>query len=416
MTNMLRRVLPTRSKTPSENTQDSPLSPAVDDAACSVLDLGAARITALVVQISSGEASVLAMGLADHPPIDPAMGRADFGALVAAAEAALVAAEDEAGAVPRRVVLGVEGSSCIVGTGKSEHVRPQPSAPVETREVERVLADARATASVAARRLQLAEHGKEQPLGIVNEAILSIRLDDRHVTSAVGATGSRFLIEVAEAFAPPPVLRHLKDVADALDLEHVGSLALPFALGAALSRNTGEPAIVVDAGNRGTQVILVGEHGTEAGGWLPIGAQALEARLQERLGIDALAARQAVEAHTHGAGLRGPAGATGARVVSQLARHHADVWLDALEVGCGEIARGRNLPPRIFLCGTSALMPEMRQALASGGWHATLPFPRPPTVRVLAPSDIPGVRLPEGFSGGSETVPILCLASAFALM
>jgi hypothetical protein len=93
----------------------------------------------------------------------------------------------------------------------------------------------------------------------------------------------------------------------------------------------------------------------------------------------------------HSAGAARSAGPTAGRTVAELARHHADVWLDALETVLDDLARGKSLPSRLLLCGGGSTLPELREALASSAWRAALPFDDAPDVRIVLPGDVSGI-------------------------
>jgi cell division protein FtsA len=395
-------------------TSPSLPSPIDGDPIVSVLDLGTGTIKALVIDTAAAPVEVLACGAAGHPAAGAPVEGAALGQLVAAAEAALVSAEDAAGVVPRRVVVGVGSAQSLAAVGRAEAVRRTP-APVTLPELNDLKEKARQAALAAARRFQLGEWSAERPLDPVHEVLLATGLDDRSVGDPVGRHGGHLAVELAVVYTPSATARHLKDLTDALDLECAGIVAIPFALAVALGRKQGAPAIIVDVGAHVTSATIAGEHGLEGTATIPVGGASLEARLQERLGVSVEDARLSVEAHAAGAGHRGPAGLAARRVIAQVAQHHADVWLDALEVMCAELARDRSLPPRLLLCGGGASLPELRRVLASRAWQAQLPFERPPSVRVLGVADVPDLRLREEIPAGPALVPCLCLASTFAV-
>ncbi|HET7771879.1 MAG TPA: hypothetical protein VFN74_24105, partial [Chloroflexota bacterium] len=100
--------------------------------------------------------------------------------------------------------------------------------------------------------------------------------------------------------------------------------------------------------------------------------------------------------------------------IEELARHHADVWLDGLETALEELGRGQALPSAVGLCGGGSLLPELRAALAGHAWHAALPFEAEPRIEVVRASDIESVEVPVGVAAGTEAVSAVCVAAAAA--
>ena len=314
-----------------QRIQRAPAAASPDDPLFSVLDCGTSVIKALVAR--AGDEGVELLGAASEPA---SAGELDERATVEAAERALVAAEDAAGVLPRRVVIGLSGKDVSAG-----------------------------------------------------EAV-AIPKGERDMRSA---------------------RRRANGLAEALDLEVV-VIPLTDAIGRALAGGRDVPAIVVDAGARGTTVVLAGVAGTEATAWIPLGGDALEQRLRELLGVDAAGARDAVMAYSAGAARHSGAGASAGWTITQLAQHHADVWRDAFEMACAGLRTSGVLPYHMLFCGGSAALPDLSRSLSGGTWHATLPFEKSPVVRVLDASDVPYAREFEGSRLGPEFVPAVCLAVA----
>jgi len=315
------------------HNQQSPAAAPPDEPLFSVLDCGTSAIKALVVR--AGEDFVELLGAASEPS---SAGVLDVPATVEAAERALVAAEDAAGILPRRVVIGLSGRDGVAGEAEA------------------------------------------------------------------GPNGERDLRGAR---------RRANSLAEALDLEVV-VISLIDAIGRALAGGHDVPAIAVDAGARGTTVLLSGATGMEITAWIPLGGGALEQRLRDQLGVNAAGARDAVMAHAAGAARHSGAGAAAGRTIMQLAQHHADVWRDAFEVACAGLHGLGVLPHRILLFGGGAALPDLSQAISGGAWHATLPFEKPPAVRVLDASDVPHVRQLMVPGLGPAFVPAACLAVAHA--
>ena len=283
---------------------------------------------------------------------EPVPARTDEAALLRAAERALVRAEDGAGVVPRRVVAGAGTHACVFAASEKD-----------------------------ARLRLTAERGTAPAL---------TRLPDG-------------------VFVLSSELERLRRLVAALDLELARVIALPAALARCL-----DDGLIVDVGGAQSGVVLARQGKVDAALALAIGGSALEERLRDRLGLADGDARRAVLAHAAGAGHRSSAGPAAGRIIGELARHHADVWIDALETGLAELSPGRSLPSRVLLCGAGAGLPELRAALSGRAWASALPFAAEPEVRLLAASDVQGIALPATVGLGAEAVAPLCLASVAA--
>jgi cell division protein FtsA len=387
------------------------------DPLLSVLDLGTGAVKAAVVGVVDDGVEVLGYARQVYALAQPAGHEAAARVLVPAAERALEAAEDDAGVVPRRVVLGVPTAACAVGLAEVEVRRERPSLAIDHPEWQATLDKAQLAAQAAARRNYSADRGAAAALDTTHHVPAGAALDGRPVHRPVGARGERLQVAAAVVGALPAEEAHRRAVAETLDLEVAAVLAEPFALGAALAGAGDTPSLVVDVGADVTGVIAVWEHGVAGAAAFPVGAATLAGRICDALGVGPEVGREAVAAHAVGAGHRSSAGPAAGRVIAQLAQHHADVWLDALEATLADLARataGRPLPARLLLCGGGASLPDLRRALAGTAWRLALQFERQPAIRLLLPGDLRCVRLAESIDAGPDATVPLSLAAAYA--
>ncbi|MBI3973488.1 MAG: hypothetical protein HY332_19620 [Chloroflexi bacterium] len=331
-------------------------------------------------------------------------------ALVAACERSLVTCEDAAGVIPRRVTIGVDGAQTLVSRGSAESERRRPARPVTADEADALVDRAVDAARAAAHREHASEHAATPPLAPLRTTIVAFSLDGRSLADPAGRPGEHLRADVTAVFAPEAELQRLAALADALDLELDALVDVPSAIGTVFGQARGEPALVLDVGGRVTTAMLAGSHGVEAVSSFPLGGYALEERLAAELSVDLDEAQRAIAAHAAGAPARFHSGVAAIRVVRRLAEHHADVWLDALELACAKLGRDRTLPSRLLLCGGAAGLPELRRALAERRWTAALPFQKPPTAHLLGLGDIPGIRADTLRLPSLQAIPAACVA------
>jgi len=213
-------------------------------------------------------------------------------------------------------------------------------------------------------------------------------------------------------FGVTAAIERLRSLIAALDLDLAGLVGEPEALAQLVTDDVG--AVVIDVGGAATGVSVCRAGGVVASVSLPIGGEALEERLRDGLRLGVPEAREAAAAHSAGAGHRSSAGRSGTRTIAELAHHHADVWLDALETGLAELARGHSLPSRLLLCGGGARLPELRDGLEGEAWCSALPFDEAPVARVLGAQDVAALAVPRELALGPDAVTALCLALAAA--
>jgi hypothetical protein len=379
-----------------------------------LLDPGQGAVKALVLDLTARPVAVIGGASAPVPPLPLAPGTApgaDAAALpaayVAAAERALVAAEDLAGVVPRRAVLVAAGGTPAVARGAASVRRRRPGSPVDREDLLRAVAQARAAALAAAGRFGALELLRPQRLEAVQVTLRRASLDGAPLppfAGGPGAAGEVLDVEVDAGLAPVAGAQRLLQLAEALDLDLAGTVSLPLAL-AALAGVVPGGAIVIDAGAGSTTVVVAFPEGAQrtprppAAVTLPVGAADLEAHVGRALDVPLKVAQEVLQAHAAGAlrpGRPSAAGPGAWRVVRRLAELHAGVWADTLELALAGLSRdasGREgrLPPTVLLCGGALALPELRRVVEGGAWGVTLPFARRPAPAVLRGADVPGV-------------------------
>ena len=285
----------------------------------------------------------------------------DFQAYAGAAERALAEAEDQAGVVPRQALLVARGATPATARGLATVRRTRPGQPLRRQEIERAVERAREVALGTAARESAADLALPEALHAAEVAVRRVALDgeplrawpSRGAAGVAGATpspvfawsdldetpgmwpaGETLDVEVQAGLTGAGEARHLRRLAQALDLDLAGLVSLPLALASIAAGRPGG-AIVVDAGAGATTVAVALPGREPRAAVIPLGGADLEAEVACALRAELPTAREVLRAHAAGA-LRvgGPsaAGPGAARAVRRLAAHHAAIWADALEL------------------------------------------------------------------------------------
>ncbi len=391
-----------------------------DSSFLSVIDCGAGLIKAVVVEpeqrgddhSAPGHVRVLGVGVAPTP-VTTAM-EVDPGELLTSVERALREAEDLAGTIPRRAMLAVPGAQTVVALGEGTVIRPSPSAPITRDELAEAMGLARSAALARAREYMREDRGDVTDLRVVSAALFSIIVDAESVTQAVGLTGAKVTVSLAVAATELAVFQNLRTLAERLDLELVGVVAVPAALGSAV-RTIVPPsgAVVIDIGAGATTIARIGQAGTELSLSVPIGTNALEDHLVAETGLTASQSRDSLSHYVSG-DLSKISRSANRDHVQRVGAFFASVWRDAVEVRLTDLTREHPLPPLVWLCGGGARLPDLRGVLTGPAWRNTY-FDQTPVVSILGPTDLVGLHGdPEhlGRLNGSVLVPSLALGIA----
>lgn len=369
--------------------------------------MGSHAVKALVVEVSGDEATVLGRG---RSVASRGTEEAGWRELASAAEEALVRAEDESErtrgekVVPDFALLGlggwhVRGRSLAVKVG-----RRQAAEPVGEEEIQAALQRAQ---RLIRRELERDGEPPERLISLFS-SVCSWEVDGRPVTSPLGFRGSTLGVRVFNALAPQPAVQDLRRVAAALELTVLGIVPSPCALALALE---GEDALLIDAGGRWTDVVLVRAGRPWALGSLGLGGGHLTRALAESFQVSLARGEESKLAYAAGQLDQASAG----RVREVLGPEGA-VWLEGVAGLAAHLCRQEPGPHRIYVCGAASLLPDALEALQAYPWLEEVPLERYPEVRPLSPAALGGVRELTGRPGGPEHTPSLALARFAARM
>ena len=391
-----------------------------DSSVLSVIDCGAGLIKAVVVEpeqrsghlTTAGQVRVLGVGVAPMPGTTATEG--DPGELLTSVERALREAEDLAGTIPRRAMLAVPSAQTVVALGEGTIIRPAPSAPITRDELAEAMSSARSAALAKALDYTREDRGGVTDLRVVSAALFSITVDAQSVTQAVGLTGAKVTVSLAVATTELAVFHNLRTLAERLDLELVGVVGVPAALGSAVRTNVPPSgAVVIDIGAGATTIARIGQAGTELSLSVPIGTNALEDHLVAETGMTASQSRETLNHYVSG-DLSKISRRANRDHVQRVGAFFASVWRDAVEVRLADLAREHPLPPLVWLCGGGARLPDLRGVLTGPAWRSAY-FDQTPVVSILGTTDLVELRGdPErmGRLHGSVLVPSLALGIA----
>ncbi|MGC8474675.1 MAG: hypothetical protein ACP5PW_09765, partial [Candidatus Dormibacteria bacterium] len=222
------------------------------------LDVGTQVIKALVVKKEAGEAIILGVGRAEQGPgeLDPAA-PPDLESVVEGCHAALEAAEDMAEVIPTRLVMGIGGSQVRVVTTQGSKVRGRAQERVSRRELEELVESTqrRALREAQGRLQEEATYGGEQ-LRLVHSSITAAKVDGQAVVDPLRYQGQKLELTVFNTFTTEQHMAAVEEIAQALDLELLETVAEPYAAArlASTPQVVEQGAVLVDIGARTTTV------------------------------------------------------------------------------------------------------------------------------------------------------------------
>jgi len=364
----------------------------VDNNYVVALDIGTEFVKALIARLHDDDLEIVGVGRSRQDLSDMHSGAiADISGVVRNCEEALSEAEDQAGLQAKRVVIGIAGELVKGVTNTIRYRRPQPDRPLDTAEMEFIIEKVQERAQGKAQRQIALETGNEEvEVKLVNSALVSIHIDGYKVSNPIGFQGKDVAVQIYTAFAPMVHIGALERVADELALELVAVAAEPFAvsrsvLGTDASSNF--TAILADVGGGTTDIAVVNDGGVEGTKMFGIGGRSFTRTIATDMNLnydDAEKIKVNIESPSIKASVTKDATAAIDKTL--------EVWLAGVELALSEFDSVDHLPNRILLCGGGSSLKVLVDALSEKDWYKELPFTKRPSVQLIHPSDVVGIR------------------------
>ncbi len=371
--------------------------------------IGTQVIKALVVKKEAGEAIVLGVGRAEQGPgnLDPAV-PPDLEAVVEGCHTALEAAEDMAEVIPTRLVVGIGGTRVRVVSTNAAKVRGRSHDRISKRELEdqvesiqrRALRDAQA-------RLQEEAGYRGEQLRLVHSSITAAKVDGQPVLDPLRYQGQKLELTVFNTFTSEEHLAAVEEIAQALDLELLETVAEPYAVArlAATPEVLERGGIFIDIGARTTTVTMVRGGVLESARMFELGGRAFTRKLAHDLNLS-LPMAESLKVR-HSAGL--VSGDEQARVRRAMGES-AEVLAQGVALVLHELALAQPLPAQVWLCGGGSLLPEILEQLSVLRWTDYLPFLQQPRFLRLLPEQLPAVHDTTGLLTSAADITPMGLA------
>jgi cell division protein FtsA len=374
------------------------------------LDIGAQVIKALVLKKEAGEAIVLGVGRSEQGPDQTDPGTPiDLESVIEGCHTALESAEDMAEVIPTRVLVGIGGPRVRVMSSSGSRVRGRPQMRISRRELDDQVESIqrRALREAQTRLEEESTVNSDGPLRLVHSSITAAKVDGQPVVDPLRYQGQKVELTVFNTFATEGQQAAIEEIAQALDLELLETVAEPYAL--ARLASTPEVlevgAIFIDIGARTTTVSLVRNAVLESSRMFELGGRAFTRKLANDMDLPLPLAESLKLRHSSGV-LGGQEQARVRRAMGES----AEVLAQGVALVLHDLAKGQPLPTRVRLCGGGSLLPEVIEQLSVLRWTDYLPFVQPPTFRQLGPEELTAVHDTTGLLSSPADVTPMGLA------
>jgi len=356
------------------------------------LDIGTEFVKVLIARMNDDDIEIIGVGRARQSVDDMHSGAiADIGGVVRNCETALAAAEAQAGMQGKRAVIGIAGELVKGQTQTIRYKRPQPDRPLDVSEMELIIEKVQERAQAKAQKQIAFETGNaDVEVKLVNSAIVSIHIDGYRVSSPIGFQGKDIAIQIYTAFAPMVHIGALERAATELDLDLIAVAAEPFAVSRSVlgtDASSTFTAILADVGGGTTDIAVVNDGGVEGTKMFGIGGRSFTRTIATDMDLSYEDAEK-LKVNIDEPNLKESV----AKKLGQSVDKTLEVWMGGVELALSEFDSVDHLPPRILLCGGGASLKKLVTALHEQDWYKDLPFTRKPTVQLIKPSDVVGIK------------------------
>ena len=357
------------------------------------LDIGTEFVKALTGKVNhDGSIDIVGVGRRHQALSDMQAGAiADIAAVVENCDQALTEAEHQAGLSARPAIIGIAGE-LVKGTTTTIKVQRKTSdKTIDIEEMEKIIRLVQMRAEAKAKQeLAWEMGGKEVAIRLVNSALVSIEIDGYPVTNPIGFQGKEVVIQLYTAFAPMIHIGALEKTAEELDLDLIAVAAEPFAVARAVigdKQNQNLSAILMDVGGGTTDIAVIDDGGVQGTKMFGIGGRAYTHAVEREMGVSFDQAETLKLAY--GTNQLPPQKRP---AVESALNKTADVWISGIELALGEFPKLDHLPHRMFLCGGGASLDMLLDRLEGDDWYKSLPFTRRPSVNLIQPEQVIGIK------------------------
>lgn len=362
------------------------------DEAILALDIGTEYIkTVIAVPGKKHALDIVGVGRARQSATNMYAGAiSDISGVVAVCEKALSEAENQAGFISKRAVVGIAGELIKGNTSTIRYHRSSGNKPITEPEMLQIIKTIQEKAGAAARQeVALETDNPAVEVRLINSAIVSLEIDGYKINNPIGFKGSELVIQFYTAFAPLVHISAIEKVCAELNLELIAVAVEPFAvcracLGDDLDSNFS--AVVMDIGGGTTDLAIVDDGGVEGTKMFGIGGRSFTHQIAGRLGTDFATAERIKVSHES---VKMPPEQL--EKAKHAIRDNLEIWLSGVQLALEDFSNLEVIPARILLCGGGASLSELQELLATGNWYQDLAFSRRPVVHLVDPTDIPGI-------------------------
>lgn len=379
-----------------------------ENASLLALDIGTDTVKAIICLREEKKGMVIGVGKKKQKPGDMQSGSVtDIASVIRNCQDAISEAEKTAGERASGLIMGIAGELVKGAIFTSSYPRQDPDKKIDFDELNTIIHKLQWKAFDHVRSELSHETGwNEVDLKLIHAAITDVRVDGYKVMNPIGFQGKEVRMSFFNAFSPLIHYGVLQTIAAELSTDLLAITAEPYALAHCLSSDErrGKSSIFIDIGGGTTDIAVVQDGILQGTKMFAIGGRTFTKRLSQALNVSFDEAEEIKMAYASQELEK-----QSQKIVQECLRSDCDVWMQGVILTLGEFSEAE-LPPRIYLCGGGAFLPELSIALQEREWIQSLPFPRKPSVTLLEPKHLLALSDTTGTLSTPQDVTPLALA------
>jgi len=374
-----------------------------------ILDLGTGTVKAIIVFVENDEVHIAGRAYVKYKPSLAHGGViTNLEGMALACNEAIKLASAQAKYQPKSVIFGVSGQLVESVTTTVHYDRAHPEQSLEPSELKNIIYKIQQRSSERLRSVLQEKFSDSHPdVELIHAAVVDVQLDGYPLENPIGFQGKRLTLTIFNAYVPLVYASMMQELARQLDLQLISIAAQPYGISKLLAAKDREDynGIFVDVGHTSTDVVVVKSGSVEGMQSFAFGGQAFTRAIQRSLKTSPERAEKIKLEH----GL-GKLNKRSADKISEALMNDARTWLIGVELALKEFSDLKLLPPRVYLTGGSAPLPELRRVLLTKDWTQSLPFSNKPYPEVISPDDIDNAVDEVGLNWSPQDLPSLGLA------
>jgi len=244
-------------------------------------------------------------------------------------------------------------------------------------------------------RKQIVETGKEdlaKRTGLVNEdieilhiTVTGMEIGGMNVDSLIGLRGKNIKLYFYASFAPKTYTTSLRNVTKSLGMETLGIVSQPFAIARAFvgAKDKNFSGIFVDIGGGTTDIAIVENGSVSDTQMFAFGGRVFTKMIARNLNLDYRHAESRKIKYS-----KKDLDSKLEKQIKKIVYPTAQKWMRTLKSALEVSQDIRSFPPKIYLCGGGALLPDIKEVMMEYPWTKFLPFASIPKVQIFLPDKL----------------------------